>query len=462
MDFAKDKIFTLFRKIFFPTLLGMLSVAAVTAIDGIFVGHGIGSDGIAAVNICIPLLMIFTGFGLMFGIGCSVIASIALSRGKIKLARLNVTQSLLFVSFLTVILSIFMMLNLNQTAYLLGSSDSLLLMVKDYLIWFIPSLVFEMIIVISLFIIRLDGAPKLAMWYSFISSAINIVLDWLFIFPLNMGVAGAALATAISIFVGGILSIGYLQSYANTLRLYPLNIGLRGFHLFIKNISNQCYIGSSALLGEAAMAVLMFTGNHIFMRYLGDDGVGAFGIACYYAPFVFMVGNAIAQSSQPIISYNFGLADNRRVVEAEKIALLTAVVSGGLVMVLFVTIPSFLVGLFLDTATTTAQLAISGFPYFSAGFICFVINLTAIGYFQSVEKVKEATVFALFRGGVFLVPAFIFMPTLLGVSGIWLAMPVSEMLTTLFIGGYYILKRNLPLNRENLYQMKAERECLWN
>lgn len=441
MNFATDNIWTLFKKIFFPTLLGMLSVSAVTAIDGIFVGHGVGGDGIAAVNICIPLLMIFTGIGLMFGIGCSVIASIALSRGKIKLARLNVTQSLLFMSVFTIILSVFMMLNPDEVAYILGSSDSLLPMVKDYLVWFIPSLVFEMIIVISLFVIRLDGAPKLAMWYSFISSAINIVLDWLFIFPLDLGVAGAALATAVSILAGGILSMGYLMFYAKTLRLYPIAIGIRGSHLFIKNILNQCHIGLSALLGEAAMAVLMFTGNHIFMHYLGDAGVGAFGIACYYAPFVFMVGNAIAQSSQPIISYNFGLADKKRVIKAEKIALLTAVISGGLVMTVFIAIPQFLVGLFLNTATTTAQLAIDGFPYFSAGFICFVINLTAIGYFQSVEKVREATVFALLRGGIFLIPSFIIMPQLLGISGIWLAMPVSEMLTTLSIGGYYIGKK---------------------
>lgn len=441
MNFATDNIWTLFKKIFFPTLLGMLSVSAVTAIDGIFVGHGVGGDGIAAVNICIPLLMIFTGIGLMFGIGCSVIASIALSREKIKLARLNVTQSLLFMSVFTIILSVFMMLNPDEVAYILGSSDSLLPMVKDYLVWFIPSLVFEMIIVISLFVIRLDGAPKLAMWYSFISSAINIVLDWLFIFPLDLGVAGAALATAVSILAGGILSMGYLMFYAKTLRLYPIAIGIRGSHLFIKNILNQCHIGLSALLGEAAMAVLMFTGNHIFMHYLGDAGVGAFGIACYYAPFVFMVGNAIAQSSQPIISYNFGLADKKRVIKAEKIALLTAVVSGGLVMTVFIAVPQFLVGLFLNTATTTAQLAIDGFPYFSAGFICFVINLTAIGYFQSVEKVREATVFALLRGGIFLIPSFIIMPQLLGISGIWLAMPVSEMLTTLSIGGYYIGKK---------------------
>lgn len=239
MNFATDNIWTLFKKIFFPTLLGMLSVSAVTAVDGIFVGHGVGGDGIAAVNICIPLLMIFTGFGLMLGIGCSVIASVALSQNKIKLARLNVTQSLLFVTVLTIILSAFMMLYLEKTAYLLGSSDSLLPLVKDYLMWFIPSLVFEMIIVIALFIIRLDGAPKLAMWYSFISSAINIVLDWVFIFPLQAGVAGAALATAVSVFAGGALSVWYLAFYAKTLRLYPLSIGIRGCRLFFKNISSQ-------------------------------------------------------------------------------------------------------------------------------------------------------------------------------------------------------------------------------
>ena len=125
------------------------------------------------------------------------------------------------------------------------------------------------------------------------------------------------------------------------------------------------------------------------MRYLGDDGGGAFGIACYYTPFVFMVGNAIAQSVQPIISYNFGMSSHGRVVEAEKVALLTAVISGGLAMAVFMTIPHILVGLFLDTATTSAKLAIEEIPFFAAGFVCFIINLTAIGYFQSVENVKR-------------------------------------------------------------------------
>lgn len=442
MDFATEKVSTLFKKIFFPTLLGMLSVSAVTAIDGIFVGHGIGSDGIAAVNICIPLLMIFTGIGLMLGISCSVVASISLSKGKIKLARFNITQSLLFVTVFTLLLSVIMMLNLEKTAYVLGASDYLLPMVKGYLVWFVPSLVFEMIIVVSLFVIRLDGAPKLAMWFSFISSAINIILDWWFIFPLGWGVEGAALATAVSILVGGILSIWYLVFDARVLRLYPIKMGFRGFYLFIRDIANQCYIGSSALLGEATMAVLMFTGNHVFMSYLGDNGVGALGIGCYYAPFVFMVGNAIAQSAQPIISYNFGISSDERVKKTEQTALLTAVISGSVVTLVFISVPQFLVGLFLDVSSPTAILAVDGLPYFAAGFVCFIINLTAIGYFQSVENVKAATIFALLRGFVFLVPAFIIMPKLSGVAGIWLAMPVSEILTALLTGCYYLWCKN--------------------
>ena len=143
IDLSTLNVFTLFRKYFVPTLLGMLSMSAVTAIDGIFVGHGVGSDGIAAVNICVPLLMLFTGIGLMVGAGCSVVASIQLSRGKSKSARLNVTQALLFVTIVALIPSVLMMAFPAETARMLGSSEHLLPMVADYLLWFVPSWVFQ-------------------------------------------------------------------------------------------------------------------------------------------------------------------------------------------------------------------------------------------------------------------------------------------------------------------------------
>ena len=433
IDLSTLNVFTLFRKYFVPTLLGMLSMSAVTAIDGIFVGHGVGSDGIAAVNICVPLLMLFTGIGLMVGAGCSVVASIQLSRGKSKSARLNVTQALLFVTIVALIPSVLMMAFPAETARMLGSSENLLPMVTDYLLWFVPSWVFQIWITVSLFVIRLDGSPKLAMLCSLITAVINVVLDWLFIFPFGWGVMGAAFATSISIMVGGLVAMVYLLFYARHLRLQPLKWSVKSLRLSVRNIGYQWRIGSSALLGEATLAVLMFVGNQVFMSYLGDDGVGAFGIACYYIPFVFMVGNAIAQSAQPIISYNFGAESKERVHSALRVSLAAAFICGIISTVAFILFPELLVGLFLRIDNAAARIAIEGFPYYGVGFIFFILNLSIIGYYQSIERVKPAITFAILRGFIFLVPCFMILPDIMGVKGIWLALPLSEILTSLLI-----------------------------
>ena len=410
----------------------MLSMSAVTAIDGIFVGHGIGSDGIAAINICIPLLMLFTGVGLMVGAGSSVVSSIQLSRGKSKAARINVTQAILFVTIVALIPSVLMMAYPSATARMLGASEHLTPMVREYLLWFIPSLMFQMWCSVCLFIIRLDGAPRLAMMCNVTAAIISVLLGWLFIFPLGWGLMGAAFAATIGLFVGGLIGLVYLFRFARKLRFYPVKWSVKSLRLSFRNLGYQCRIGSSALLTEATLATLMFVGNQVFMKYLGDDGVGAFGIACYYIPFVFMVGNAIAQSAQPIICYNFGL-DRKRVVATERIALLTSVVSGIVIMAAFSLFPHILVGLFINPNNPAARIAIEGYPYFSTAFIFFILNLTVIGYYQSVERVKPATLFALLRGFIFLILSFLLLPEILGNNGIWLALSFSEVLTTVTI-----------------------------
>ncbi|MGM9763669.1 MAG: MATE family efflux transporter [Candidatus Cryptobacteroides sp.] len=441
IDLGKVNVFRLFSKYFIPTLLGMLSMSAVTAVDGIFVGHGVGSDGVAAINICIPVLMVLMGVALMLGAGCSVVASIYLSRGKEKTARMNVTQTFVFATIVTLVPSVLIMIFPSRTGLLLGASEHLLPQVRAYLLWFVPSLVFEMWASISLFIIRLDGAPKLAMWCNIIPAAVNIVLDWLFIFPLGYGIAGAAAASTISLIIGGVIGMVYILFYSRKLRPVMPKWSRKSLRLSLRNIGYQCRIGSSALLGECTMAMLIFVGNRVFMNYLGDDGVGAFGIACYYMPFVFMVGNAIAQSAQPIISYNFGAGLHRRAVATERIALLTALVCGTAVTLLFVCCPELLVGLFIDSTVPAARIAVDGFPLISAAFVFFILNLTAIGYFQSVERVRPATAFALLRGLVFLVPSFMLLPKALGVEGIWLALALSEAATTLCIATFYLCRK---------------------
>lgn len=233
IDFERTKVSTLFRRLFFPTLLGMLSVSAVTTIDGIFVGHGVGSDGIAAVNLCIPLLMGLTGVGLMVGAGCSVISSIYLSKGKGGMARASITQALLMVSVVTVALNVVILLFPERTADLLGA----------------------------------------------VSSA--------------------------------------------------------AFMLF----------------------------------------------------------------------------------------------------------PELLVSLFLNPADEAAVIAIAGFPYYGTAFVFFILNLSVIGYYQSIESIGRATVLALLRGFVFLIPCFILMPRLCSEIGVWLALPASEILTSAVIAGLYLYRR---------------------
>lgn len=428
IDFGKDRVAGLFNRMFFPTLFGMLSIAAVTLADGIFVGHGVGSNGIAAVNICIPVQMLFTGIGLMIGVGSSVTAAIHLSTDNVKAARINITQALLAASLVVLLAGALIMAFPSWTCRVLGSSETLLHLSTTYMMAMIPGMFFMMWTSIGLFALRLDGSPRLAMWVNVVSAVVNIFLDWWMVMVLGWGVFGAAFATSISMAVGASIVAVYICGYARHLRWYRLKVSVKSLRLTCRNLWYQCRIGFSALLGEATMAMLMLVGNLVFMRYLGDDGVGAFGLACYFCPFVFMVGNAIAQSAQPIISYNIQL-DGERARCAQRYAIATAIVCGLVAAAVFVFIPRIMVGLFLPPDNAAARIAVHGLPYFASGFPFFVLNLTVIGYYQSVEKTVRATVFALMRGFVLLIPSFVLLPIALGAEGIWLAMPLSELLT---------------------------------
>ena len=197
INFENEKTSVLFRKLLMPTLLGTISISAVTAIDGIFVGHGVGADGVGAINFIVPIYQIISGIGLMIGTGCSVVSSIHLSRQNTKTARLNITQAVLVASVFTTLLCALMWFFPYRTARILGASDTLMPQVIDYLLWITPSYLFEVWILIGLFIIRLDGSPRYAMWCNIVPALANMLFDWLFIFPLGMGVKGAAIATAL-------------------------------------------------------------------------------------------------------------------------------------------------------------------------------------------------------------------------------------------------------------------------
>lgn len=441
IDLGKVHIPRLFRIYFVPTLIGMLCLCGVTATDGIFIGQGVGGDALATVNICVAPTMLIMGIGLMLGVGSSVVASIHLANDREKAARLNVTQALLAGTLVTILFLLITLTSVTATGHALGASDTLMPLVADYMPWIFACTVPQIWCAIGLFVVRLDGSPKYAMWCNVIPGLLNALLDYIFIFPLGMGLRGAGIATFISCGAGGLMVLFYVTRLAERLRLRKIKLSMKSLALSIRNLGYQCRIGISALLGEATMGMLLFLGNVVFMKYIGDHGVGAFSIACYYCPFIFMVGNAIAQSAQPIISYNFGLGDHRRVVETERIAIIVALVCGALVTSMFLLFPEAMTGLFLSGHGETVEIAVGGLPLFSAAFVFFIFNLTAIGYFQSVERALPSIIFALLRGVVFLIPAFFIMPRLMGTPGIWLALAVSEALTSVCIIGYYLANR---------------------
>lgn len=429
IDFQSDEIGKLFRKLLLPTLFGALSMSAMTAIDGIIVGHGVGAVGVAAVNIVVPIYTLMSGIALMVGAGCSVVASIHLAKQKVKVARLNVTQALVASSLTATLICAIILLFPTQIFEMLGASPTLLPHVMDYTLWLMPGFVFEMFSLIGLFIIRLDGAPRYAMWCNIIPAVLNAILDWVFIFPVGMGVEGAGIATSMCMVLGGVMALGYLLVPSHKLSVVMPKFSLKSLRLSLRNVWYQCRIGVSSLMGELSLSVFVFVGNLVFMRFLGDDGVGAFGISCYYTPFFFSVGNSIAQSAQPIISYNYGLERWDNITRIRRMLLTTSFAVGAVVSLLFVFVPEWLVGLFVDVDSMAGVIAIEGFPYYALGIIFFILNVAIIGYYQSIERVGRAMFITALRGMIFIVPAFLLLPSVLGVRGIWLAMPVAEVLT---------------------------------
>lgn len=445
--FSSMEISTLFRKLLIPTVLGMVFSAIFVITDGIFVGKGIGSDALAAVNITAPLFMITAGIGLMFGVGSSVVASIHLSQGKRRVASINITQALVFSTLLILIMSALCFYYIEPLAKLLGSSDRLLPLAVEYMAWYLPFLVFYEILNIGMFCIRLDGSPTYAMMCNAIAAILNIILDYIFIFEFGWGIMGAAFATSLGTVVGGLMTLIYLLKFSRSLHLCRIKLSIKSMMLTLRNVGYMIKLGSSAFISEASIACMMFLGNYVFIHYLGEDGVAAFSIACYFFPIIFMVYNAIAQSAQPIISYNFGAGQPDRVRKALHLAIRTALICGISFFIITVLCRQNIVSLFIDRNYAAFDIAVNGIPYFGIGFIFFAFNMIGIGYYQSVERGQRAMIITLLRGVVFMLIGFLVLPKILGVPGIWLAVPFAELLTMLYIIGIYFKDRLIVRRR---------------
>lgn len=453
IDFGSMKVGTLFRKQLVPTVLGMVFSALFIITDGIFVGRGIGSDALAAVNIAAPLFVFAAGVGLMFGMGGAIVASINLSRNKEKVANINATQATLVSLLVMLSVSLLVIAFPAQAARLLGAPDDLMLLAREYLIAYAAFAVFQTLLSVLTFFVRIDG-PNVAMWCMTTSTIINIVLDYLFIFVFKWGLTGAAVATGIGEVVGVAMMVIFLLRYSPRIKLGKLKLSRKSLMLTVRNSGYIVRLGFSAFLGEAAIAVMMLAGNYVFVRYLGTNGVAAFSIVCYFFPIIFMVFNAVIQSAQPIISYNYGCEAYERSRQALKLAIWTTVGLALFFDLVFTLFREPIVSLFISDHTNLAwQIAVDGIPFFATGYLFFGINVVAVGYLMSVERTGKATFYTLLRGVILPVACFFVLPLWLDVKGIWLAVAVAEGITTCFILSGLFVRKGQP--SANVYKVNT-------
>lgn len=449
IDFASEPVGRLFRKMIVPTLVSMVSMVILNLTDGAFVGHGAGSDALAAINIAAPIFNLLAGVGIMFGIGSSVVASIHLAQGSVKAARINVTQALFGGVIITIFISSLMLSDLAATCRLFGSNEALIPLASSYLKWIALTEPLMMLHMVGVFIVRLDGSPKFAMVTSLVGTILNIFLDWLFIFPFGWGLEGAAMATSLSFSLSGLMVLGYLVFTPQTLKLYRLRMTLKSLQLTLRNLGYQIKMGFSAMLGEVAVSGAIITGNYVFIHYLGEAGVAAYSVACYCFPVIFMMANAIVQSGQPIVSFAHGARNQERLTEARQMMLRWALIAGIVVSAVMYLCADAVTLLFLDSTEPAFQICVEGLPYFGLGVLFVTLNIVIIGFMQSVEQAAKATVFTLLRGFVLVIPSFIILPQLIGDLGMWLAIPVAEFMT---LGTIVIVLKTLP-SRENYRKM---------
>lgn len=295
-------------------------------------------------------------------------------------------------------------------------------------------------------LIRMDGSPQYSMWVQIVAVAVNIVLDWLMIFPMGMGLKGAAVATSIACAVGGLMVLAYFIWFSHKLSFYRLKCSLTSLLLTLRNTWYMIKIGFATFLTELAMSIMMLTGNYMFISMPGEAGVAAFAIACYLFPLVFSVSNAVAQSAQPIISFNYGAHDMERVRQTLSVSLVTALICGAIITLLLWSGASLVSGAFLSPREPAFALAVHGLPLFATCAVFFAVNIVFIGYYQSLERGLISTVYTLLRGILLLVPSFILLPRLIGLPGLRLAIPLAEALTTLIIAARYRLTKARAIN----------------
>lgn len=436
-SFGSESIGKLLIKQAVPASIGILVMSLNILVDTIFVGHWIGSQAIAAINVVLPVSFFIAALGMAIGIGGSSVVSRALGANEKSKALKTFGNQVTMTIALTLTLVFFGLYYIDNIIPLFGGKGTIFEPAKTYyqiVLYGVPFLALSMM---GNTIIRAEGKPKYAMYAMMIPSITNLGLDILFINVMDLGMIGAAWATTGSYILCFIFIFWFFVSKNSEMKISLIHFKLQ--RSIVSEISN---LGSVTLSRQAIVSITYLLMNNILFDFGGVTSVTSYAIVSRMLMFALFPIFGITQGFIPIAGYNYGAQNYDRVKQAIRIAIIYAMVMASLVFVLLIGFPELITRMF-----TTDSLVIEKTPtamrWVFAATPIIAVQLIGSAYFQAVGKAIPALLLTLSRQGFFFIPLIFILPLWYGELGVWIAFPVSDVLSTLLTA--YILYREVSL-----------------
>lgn len=413
-----------YLKYLIPTLLGMLSNSIYCIVDIYFVSAGSGSQGLAAMNICMPVFTILSCVGLLFGVGGATIMSISQGSGDLKTRNKAFSLSVMMMIFVGVLFSVFGLLFRKEFAYLLGSDNVLLPLVLEYLTPVIFSaLPFVLMYSLSV-LLRADNNPKLAMIALIVGNISNIILDYVFVSVFHMGIFGASVATSIA----PVLSL-IVASFHFILKKNTVHFKLKSFD--IKVIGRIFSVGLGSGIMELSAGAIIFMFNSAILRLGGDVYLAAYAVITNIAYVFKGLLNGFAQAAQPLISTNFGSVIIKRCTRSLRVCIIYSSIFCLICYGVITIFPGFIVSFFSNGDANMEAIASKGMIMYFSSLLFTGINTMLMYFFQSIEQGRKSLLLAICKGFLFVTLGLWILTTVMGVEGVWYAVLFGEVLTLL-------------------------------
>lgn len=412
-------------------VLGMIALSCYILADTFFVSKALGADGLAALNLAIPVYSFINGSGLMIGMGGGIKYSIAKSQGAAQRADQTFTNSAVLTAVIAACFFLTGLLASGPLALLLGADGTVYEMTRTYLqviLLFAPMFMTNNLL---LCFIRNDGAPQLSMAAMITGSLSNVVLDYVFMFPLGMGIFGAVLATGMAPVISILVLSPYLFRRKNQ------------FHLRKCRISGKLALGifSSglpSLITEVSSGIVMIVFNTIILGIAGNIGVAAYGVIANLSLVVMSIYTGISQGIQPLLSSGYGTGNRKKTQSVLRYALVSALLISVVVYVCVFFGADPIAAVFNSEQNATLQsIAVTGLKIYFTACVFAGFNIILSVYFTSTENALPAHIISILRGFVVIIPMAFLLSAAAELTGVWAAFPATELIVSLIGAGLF-------------------------